>query len=87
MGIINTEPRGLSVRDVMIFGQDTFATKIQFPFVKFYTNNQELVDQVYDWCYDRFNNDFYYQRYDKWYFTYENDATLFRLTWTHTEQS
>ena len=87
MGVINTEPRGPSVGDVMIFGRDTFPTKVEFPCVRFYSNNQELTDTIYNWCSDNFGNDFYYQKYDYWHFTYQNDATLFRLTWINLENN
>jgi len=90
MGIINTELREVGVRQVMIWGYKVFPTaKRNWPTVRFAPKTPEEADAVISWCFEQFGYDDWHRGgpRDQWYFTYQNDATLFRLTWTHTEQS
>lgn len=81
MGVINIKLRGPSVNDVMTFGHETFPNAPEFPCVRYCFADQKLVDEVYEWCINQFGDDFCFKRFDYWYFTYEYDALLFRLTW------
>jgi hypothetical protein len=78
--IIDTEMKGPSIRDVMIWGLNVFPNAMWWS-VDYPTLSANESIEIVEWCIAKIgNNDYYYSK-GTWYFTYENDATLFKLTW------
>jgi len=84
MRIIDTEMIGPGVRDVMLFGPETFPNAPKFYKVKLFTTDSKFRNDIFEWCEDQIGRANFFRSGADWFFTHENDATLFRLTWTHT---
>ena len=82
MGIINTEMIGLGVRDAMLFGPETFPNAPRFHRATLFIPDSKFRHDVFKWCEDQFGRANFFRSGGDWFFTYERDATFFRLTWT-----
>jgi len=81
MKIIDTDMIGPSVRDVMVFGKETFPRAPKFYQATLFTLDIEHRHVIFKWCEDKFGRANFFRSGEDWFFTHESDATLFRLTW------
>ncbi len=74
---------GPSVRDVMVYGYETFPNAprewpgVQMDHAIYFKHRTEM----FDWCKSNLRSSDWYNVGSSFYFTSENDATLFRLVW------
>jgi len=85
MGIVNTEFKRLTVREVMIWGTVVFpnaTTYDNWPQVDCSFNSLSQLEEIVSWCDLQFGHDNWFRIGKDWLFTDTNAATLFKLTWT-----
>jgi hypothetical protein len=81
--IIDTEIKGPSVRDMATFGNTVFPNCSRvWPGIECLILSSSLLQEINDWCIINIGYSDYYYKKGIWYFTYNDDATLFKLTWT-----
>jgi hypothetical protein len=79
---INTEQTGPSVREVAIFGTNVFPNTVwNWPEVELPKLTMIEIEEINYWCNSNIGYTDYFYRNGFWYFTHNEDAILFRLTW------